>query len=200
MYHRKNPRQLEFPDFYLPFSGELNPDNRWIALARLVPWDLAQTIYHAELCEDFGAPIVSSRVALGALLIKERLGLTDRETVEAIQENPYLQFFIGCEEFSHERPFDASLMVGFRKRFGAEGMQQIGEAIALASLPKTEPPKNEPPNKVQGDSKEPTDDDSEPPASEDVQNESAKSEAATESQENCGRLIADATCAPADIR
>jgi len=39
-------------------------------------------------------------VALGALLIKERLGLTDRETVEAIQENPYLQFFIGYEEFS----------------------------------------------------------------------------------------------------
>ncbi len=194
MYHRKNPRQLEFPDFYLPFSGELNPDNRWIALAELVPWDLAQTIYHAALCEDFGAPIISSRVALGALLIKERLGLTDRETVEAIQENPYLQFFIGCEEFSHERPFDASLMVDFRKRFGAEGMQQIGEAIALASLPTNGP------TKVQVASEEPTEGDSEPPASEDVQNESAKSEDATEEQVNRGRLIADATCAPADIR
>ena len=194
MYHSQNPQQLEFPDFYLPFSGELNPENRWIALARLVPWGLAQTIYHAELCEDFGAPIVSARVALGALLIKERLGLTDRETVEAIQENPYLQFFIGCEEFTQDRPFDASLMVDFRKRFGAEGMQQIGEAIALASLPNTALPE------AQAVAEEPTDDDSEPPASEDTQNENAKPEGGAEELVNCGQLIADATCAPADIR
>jgi len=47
------------------------------------------------------------RVALGALLVKERLGLTDRETVETIQENPYplrrmchSQFFLGMEEFT----------------------------------------------------------------------------------------------------
>jgi len=54
-------------------------------------------------------------VALGALLVKEQLELTDRETVETIRENPYLQFFIGCEEFSQERPFDASLMVASNK-------------------------------------------------------------------------------------
>ena len=195
MYRSNNPQQLEFPDFYLPFSGELNPENRWIALARLVPWDLAQTIYHAELCEDFGAPIVSARVALGALLIKERLGLTDRETVEAIQENPYLQFFIGCEEFTQDPPFDASLMVDFRKRFGAEGMQQIGEAIALATLSNTELSEA-----AQVVAEEPTDDDSEPPISGNVQNENAKPEDAAKEQENCGRLIVDATCAPADIR
>ena len=68
-------------------------------------------------------------------MIKERLGLTDRETVAAIQENPYLQFFIGLEEFTQEKPFDASLMVDFRKRFGETGLQRIAEAIALASLP-----------------------------------------------------------------
>ena len=108
-------------------------------LARLVPCELAEEIYHADLCEDSSAPIVPARVALGALIIKERLGLTDRETVEAIRENPYLQFFLGCEEFSQDYPFDASLMVDFRKRFGEEGMQRIGEAIALASLPGKEP-------------------------------------------------------------
>ena len=40
--------------------------------------------------------------------MKERLGLTDRETVETLQENPYLQFFLGLEEFTQERPFDAT--------------------------------------------------------------------------------------------
>ena len=138
MYRSKNGQQTEFPDFYLPFSGHLDPENRWIALARLVPWELAEEIYHANLCEDSGAPIVPARVALGALLVKERLGLTDRETFETIQENPYLQFLIGCEEFSQDRPFDASLMVDFRKRFGEEGIGRMGEAIALASLQETE--------------------------------------------------------------
>lgn len=34
-------------------------------------------------------------VALGSLIIKERLGLSDRETTQQIMENPYLHFFIG---------------------------------------------------------------------------------------------------------
>ena len=105
------------------------------------------------------------------MLIKEREGFTDRQTVEAIQENPYLQFFIGLEEFTQDRPFDASLMVDFRKRFGEEGMQRIAEAIALASLSPAEDP---PGSDDQGE------DDPSPP--------------------NRGKLIADATCAPADIR
>ncbi len=84
MYRKKIPQQLEFPNFYLPFSGQLGPQNRWVLLAQIVPWDLAEEIYHASLSPDQGAPIKPSRVALGALLIKEKLGLTDRETVAAI--------------------------------------------------------------------------------------------------------------------
>lgn len=192
MYRSKNHQQLEFADFYLPFSGGLDGENRWITLARLVPWKLAEKIYHAELCDDFGSPIVPARVALGALLIKERLGLTDRETVETIQENPYLQFFIGYEEFSQKRPFDASLMVDFRKRYGEEGIQRIAEAIALASLQAAAPA-----------AEEPTDDDHQPPSEESTQEANTQTTSAqrdTQASTNRGKLIADATCAPADIR
>jgi len=194
MYRNQNGRQREFPNFYLPFSGQLDPENRWIALARLVPWALAEQIYHDDLCEDFGAPIVPARTALGALLIKERLGLTDRDTVEAIRENPYLQFFIGLEEFSPERPFDASLMVDFRKRFGASGIQQISEAIALAAL-KTTVSESSPP------APERSDDDDLPPST--AENHSPENNAAENNaaeSANRGQLIVDATCAPADIR
>jgi hypothetical protein len=187
MYRSSSRQQREFPDFYLPFSGHLDPENRWIVLARLVPWELAEQIYHEGLCEDFGAPIVPSRTALGALLVKERLGLTDRETVAAIQENPYLQFFIGCEEFTSDRPFDASLMVDFRKRFGETGMQRIGEAIALGSLQKTEQATAEPSG------------DDHPPQADDNRQETS-SDGGTVAHVNRGQLIADATCAPADIR
>ena len=43
-------------------------------------------------------------MALGALIIKEKLGITDRETVEQIKENPYLQYFIGLSDYSNEAP------------------------------------------------------------------------------------------------
>ena len=38
-------------------------------------------------------------MALGALIIKERLKLSDEELVEQLKENPFLQFFIGMESF-----------------------------------------------------------------------------------------------------
>lgn len=38
-------------------------------------------------------------MVLGALIIKEELGLSDREIVEQITENPYLQHFIGLREY-----------------------------------------------------------------------------------------------------
>jgi len=41
-----------------------------------------------------GAPGFLARTAFGALIIKERLGLSDEETVEMISENPYLQYFM----------------------------------------------------------------------------------------------------------
>ena len=198
MYRSGSSGQLEFPNFYLPFSGHLDPDNRWVAMARLVPWKLAEEIYQQALCDDLGAPALPARVALGALLIKERLGLTDRETVESIQENPYLQFFIGSEEFSQEPPFDASVMVDFRKRFGEEGLLQISEAIALASV-------SEAMNPDAVAASEPTDDlDDTPPTDGNThatQETSADAAQPTsDGDTNHGKLIVDATCAPADIR
>ncbi len=55
-------------------------------------------------------------MALGALIITARRGVTDEELVEYIKENPYLQFFIGLEVFQYSTPFDPSMMVYFRKR------------------------------------------------------------------------------------
>ncbi len=82
-----------------------------VLLAQLAPWDLAEEIYHVGLDPDQGAPIKSARVALGALLIKEKLGLTVRDTVAAIQENPYMQFFIGFEEFTSTAGLFCSLQL-----------------------------------------------------------------------------------------
>lgn len=211
MYRRTSPNHLEFANFYLPFSGKLDPENRWIRLAQIVPWDLAEKIYLTSRCEDFGAPAMPSRMALGALIIKERLGLTDRETVETIQENPFLQFFVGLEEFTQKRPFHPSLMVEFRKRFGEQGIQEISDAIALAALDSTQPTGEQSGNpNSDTDRSEGDDDGAQGPSADSSQlsetpdssaaEESPVTDAKREATANCGRLISDATCAPADIR
>jgi hypothetical protein len=60
---------------------------------------------------------------------KRGLGLTDRETVQQIRENPYLQYFIGLTNYSYEIPFDASMMVHFRKRINQETINNINKKI-----------------------------------------------------------------------
>jgi cytochrome b len=78
----------EQTNFLMPVGMSLNPNNRWARLAKLVPWSVAETAYQAHFYGRKGGPTPHPvRVALGALIIKERLGLTDRETVEQIREN-----------------------------------------------------------------------------------------------------------------
>ena len=80
--------------------------------------------------EDLDSPAKSSRMALGALILKECLGVTDRELVEQIAENPYLQYFLGLMVYQDEAPFHYSLLTTFRKRFTHDSLVAINEAIA----------------------------------------------------------------------
>jgi len=85
---------------------------------------------------------------LGALLIQRRLKCSDQWLVKHVGENPYLQYFIGMQEYG-PCPFGASTLVAFRKRFSEEDLA----AILEASVPKAETGKqddsddgNDPPN------------------------------------------------------
>ena len=126
---------LEIPDFYLPFGGKLLANNRWVHLAKIVPWELVETCYEENLTQTgMGAPPLSGRVAYGALIIKERLGITDAETVAQITENPYLQYFLGFSELLKSGPFDESMMVYFRSRFTQEHLITLNEEIIATEV------------------------------------------------------------------
>ena len=168
--------QMSIEDFILPFEGKLDKNNRWVQLAELIPWEKIEKRYASLFPEYKGNIAKPARMAFGALIIKEKLGLTDRETVEQIRENPYLQYFIGFREYSSEAPFDHSLMVHFRKRFHLESMQDINDMICLSEQDNTD-----------------QDDDPPPPGT----GEPPKT---NRNNKNKGKLILDATCAPADIR
>jgi len=177
IYRKTITQQPEFEDFYLPFSGRLRSDNRWVRLSKLIPWEEIEKEYAKHFADSgMGAPAKAARVALGALIIQEKLGLTDEEVVEQIRENPYLQYFIGYVEYSNEEPFDASMMVHFRKRLGLTELSGINELIHSKYW------KQKHKKRVQDQDKE------------------DKGDGVGVGTETRGKLIVDASCAPADIR
>jgi len=90
MYRLSPQGQLSFENFCLPFGGNLAGDNRWLKLAEIIPWEKFEIEYVEQFSQGQGAPANPFRIALGALIIKEKLGTSDEETVEQIRENPYL--------------------------------------------------------------------------------------------------------------
>jgi len=184
MYRMPKP-QMDFEEFILPFPGKLRSDNRWIKLAKIIPWQEIEEKYSKYFSTTTGNPAKPLRMALGALIIKEKCGFSDEETVQQITENPYLQYFVGFKEFQKEPPFTSSLMVFFRKRLTPEILGEINELICTAK--KSKPKQNlTPPSGTS--SADPKEVEPEKPAS------------AAESPPNRGKLLLDATCAPADIR
>ncbi len=49
-------------------------------MANLIPWSEFEAEYASLFSEEMGAPAQTFRIALGTLIIQERLGISDRET------------------------------------------------------------------------------------------------------------------------
>jgi IS5 family transposase len=174
--YKHNFKQLEFEDFALPFNGGLRSDNRWVKIAKFIPWEEFESLYSKSLCgTQMGSPALSVRIAIGALIIKERLGTSDEETVEQIRENPYLQYFLGFKEYKDEAPFHPTMFVHFRKRIGKKKFAEINEVITKKAVAQTQ----KVPEDKSGDDK------GVGPGSPVCKNK--------------GKLVVDATCTPADI-
>ena len=94
----------------LGFGGE-GSDRNILLDSNLVNWSQNMDPSSQKKWVRISKPF---RMALGALIIQEKLETSDRETIEQIRENPYLQYFIGMSDYSNEAPFEASMMVYFR--------------------------------------------------------------------------------------
>ena len=129
MYRKFQQSSITPEKFELPFAEKLSPDNRWVIMAELIPWAEFESEYASKFSEKMGAPAKPFRMALGALIIKEKLGTSDRETIEQIRENPYLQYFIGMSDYSNEAPFEASMMVYFRERININFVKKINQKM-----------------------------------------------------------------------
>ncbi|MCP4568860.1 MAG: IS5 family transposase [FCB group bacterium] len=169
--YKHSEKQLKLVEFQLPFGGELLASNRWVRLAQLIPWHEFEKQYCSNLSNSGqGPPAFSVRMALAALIIKERLGVTDEECVEQIRENPYLQYFCGLKAFTTKRPFHPTMFVHFRKRFPADVLARMNEVIVAKAA-----------------------------ESHRKDNDDNDHGGGTANTSNKGKLVLDATCVPADI-
>jgi IS5 family transposase len=139
-------------------------------------------------------------LVIGAVIIKHKLNLSDRETVAQIQENPYLQYFVGLPGFQMEEPFAASLFVDIRKRMG-EGVFEVFHGAIIDAV-ETQDEKRGKTRKVRkvsateaAEEEERSDDEQRPPPA-----GSGGMEESSEAPDPQGKLILDATVAPQAIR
>jgi hypothetical protein len=76
MYRKQEQPPIPPEKFELPVKGKLSLDNRWVIMARLIPWSEFESEYASYFDEQIGAPAKSFQMALGALIIKEKLGIS----------------------------------------------------------------------------------------------------------------------------
>lgn len=175
MYKEDNG-QISISEFISPF-GKLDQNNRWVKIANMIPWRKYEQKYAAQFCDDNGAPAIRYRMAMGTLIIKQKTGHSDEETVQDILENPYMQFLIGLHEFTMTAPFAVSSISNFRKYITKEMIKEINEDLF-------------------GGGKDGGGDDTDTHSGGTDEKDESSEVPATRS--NQGELLLDATCAPAN--
>ncbi len=180
----ENTKQIEIFEFQHPFEADLDPENRWVKLSKLMPWEKLEEIYSRNFDKKHGRYAKSGRLVIGALILKHKYGYSDVEILEQIKENIYIQYFLGFTSFQKEAAFDPSLMVHIRKRMGYEQFDEMTEEIL--KIVERNKKKTEVKAKAADKDKE-----EEPPESGEEKEEISK---------NQGKLILDATAAEQKIK
>ena len=189
MIRYQSQKQLSLAEFGIPFDTSLDENNRWVKLGRVIPWDEFADGYYQSLSITEGRPAKDARLVIGAVIIKHKLCLSDEETVCQIQENPYLQYFVGLKDFQNNQPFSSSLFVEVRRRMGQDVFEIFHQAIVdKVSEGKSSQVKKSPRN----DESPPNNSPGSPPASE--------SDQQVQTPTHKGKLILDATVAEQAIR
>jgi hypothetical protein len=189
MKYSSQGKQLSIDLFRSSLEG-LSKSNRWVQLGDTLPWDEIERLYNGRLNNGKrGAGNKPARLIIGALLIKHKMNLSDEETILAIQENPYMQYFAGLSEFTDKPVFDPTLFVAIRKRLGNSDFNDMSVSLLKIQVEKArvaaEEKANDPDDSNSGSS---------PATEDDVE--------FTDSQGRLhkGSLKIDATCADAEVR
>src|SRR3954464_6397472 len=102
-------------------------------LAALINWDRFDQELGRFHC-PLGRPAKPTRLMVGLSYLQHTFNLSDEAVVQRFTENPYWQWFCGCEYFQHELPCDPSSLTRWRKRLEPEGLETLLAATIQAGL------------------------------------------------------------------
>jgi hypothetical protein len=129
MIEYTSQHQTKIEEFSSLHQLNLNPKNRWIQLAAILPWDNMIKAYAGRFNDRLGAKAINPRIIIGAIIIKHKLNLSDEETLQTISENPYMQYFLGLQDYVPDLLFSPTLFVEMRKKLGNELFGHFNDLI-----------------------------------------------------------------------
>lgn len=100
-----SPNQLTLVGFDTPLWSKFYIGNRWVKIAQSITWDIIVYYYDKLFSSSEGHPPTSGRVILGSIFIKHLGNLSDSETIAQLQENMFMQYFLGLSSFTNEGRF-----------------------------------------------------------------------------------------------
>lgn len=109
-------------------------------LANSLNWDYLIEGFGPYYAEGPGRPEIPIRIIVGLHYLKYLENESDESVVAKFCENPYWQYFCGCETFQHRLPCHPTTLVKWRQRVGEAGVEKllshtIDTAKRLALLP-----------------------------------------------------------------
>ena len=102
-------------------------------LAALLDWEKFDQAF-GRFYRSLGRPAKSTRLMVGLSYLQHTFNLSDEAVVQRWIENPYWQWFCGCEYFQHQLPCDPSSLTRWRKRLGPEGLEKLLAVTIQAGL------------------------------------------------------------------
>ncbi len=109
----------------------LSKSNRWGKLADNFPWDGIEKEYNKRLKEGHsGASNKLDRMVVEALIVKHLERFSDEKTIQAIQENPYMQYMFSLDRFTEKPVFVPELFVLVRKHLDHDFFNMLSPDVS----------------------------------------------------------------------
>lgn len=131
------PRPQNSPQgelFKVPLISLIDKNHELVLLSELMEWERFESAFGSLYDPSNGRPGIATRLLVGAHYLKHLHNLSDELLIRSWVENPYWQYFCGCEYFERRFPCDRSTFSRWRKKIGKDGLEQIFQATLSVAL------------------------------------------------------------------
>src|SRR5262245_15149459 len=120
--------------FQARLDQQLDPKHPLFRLAQQIDWSYFEREFGSFYSEEMGRPGAPTRLLVGLHYLKHTYNESDESVVEKWIENPYWQYFCGYEYFQHKLPCHPTLLVKWRQRIKAEGIEKMLKEILSTAV------------------------------------------------------------------